>query len=367
MTANPAVLLVDDEPDTVRLVRKILQADGCSVFEAIDGDDALVLYHEQHPDLILLDIILPRRDGLAILREIRQTDPNTGIIMVSALTSERMTIDAMLAGADDYISKPFPLREMRVRIRQVLEKTTLRRENARLLAQLNRANARIRELVERFVPAEVTAEYMDSPEPPALGGKRQETTILYADIQGFTPLAESIPPDQLVEILNHYLGLAANAIQAEGGTLDKFMGDGVIGLFNAPTPQEDHALRAVRAALNIVTAFQQVAASGRSLSVGIGINTGDVVVGNIGTPKLMNYTAIGDAMNLSQRLQETAGHDEILIGSRTQELLHGQVPVQSLGPQAIRGRSEPILAYRVYQGLTGETLPKYTTTDNPWQ
>jgi len=347
MTANPIVLLVDDEPDTVRLMRKILQADGCEVVEAIDGDEALTAYREITPDLILLDIILPHRDGLDILREIRQTDLNTGIIMVSALTSERITIDSMLSGADDYISKPFQLREMRVRIRQVLDKTALRRENARLQSQLEQANARIRELLERYMPAPVMAEFMHSTEPPAMGGKRQETTILYADIQGFTPLAASIPSDQLIEILNRYLGLAATAMQDQGGTLDKFMGDGIIGLFNAPTLQVDHALQAVKAGLAIVAAFQAAAGSDPKLSVGIGINTGDVVVGNIGTPQLMNYTAIGDAMNLAQRLEEAAGPNEILIGPYTCELIRDAADVESLGPCQIRGRSEPITSYRV--------------------
>lgn len=356
MATNPVVLIVDDEPDTVRLVRKILQADGCHILEAADGEQALELYRHSHPDLILLDIILPRRDGLEILREIREADPITGIIMVSALTSERMTIDAMLAGADDYISKPFPLREMRVRIRQVLDKTALRRQNAQLQAQLDRANARIRELLERFMPAEVMAEFLDSPEPPALGGKRHEITILYADIQGFTPLAESMPPDQLVEILNRYLQLAADAIAAHGGTLDKFMGDAVIGLFNAPAPQEDHPLRAVRAGLEIVRAFRAAAAPERRLSIGIGINTGDVVVGNIGTPQLMNYTAIGDAMNLTQRLMELAGPDTILIGPRTYQLTGAQLVVEPLGLAQVRGRSEPVEPYRVKSIRSAESV-----------
>lgn len=365
MGSMPAVLLVDDEPDTVRLVRKILQADGCQVVEAAEAESALRLYHEIRPDVILLDIILPQRDGLEVLREIRQTDPYTGIIMVSALTSERMTIDAMLSGADDYMSKPFPLREMRVRIRQVLEKTALRRDNAQLQAQLDRANARIRELVERFVPAGVMAELMDRPEPPALGGKRQEASILYADIRGFTPLAESLPPDQLVEILNDCLQLGAKAIHAHGGTLDKFMGDAVIGLFNAPVPQEDHATRAVRAALDIVRAFEHAGASGRRLSVSIGVNTGDVVVGNIGTPQLMNYTAIGDAMNLSQRLQELAGPNEILIGPRTQALAGKRIVTEVLGVRSVRGRTEPISPYRVLLDQTQALLERREERHNP--
>ncbi len=347
MSQEPVVLIVDDEPDTVRLVRKILQADGCQIIEASDGDDALLLYRQKRPDLILLDIILHRRDGLEILHEIRQEDAVTGIIMVSALTSERMTIDAMLAGADDYISKPFPLREMRVRIRQVLDKTALRRQNAQLQCELDRANARIRHLLERFMPAQVMAEFMDSPEPPALGGKRQETTILYADVRGFTPLAESLPPDRLVEILNCCLQLAADAIQAYGGTLDKFMGDGIIGLFNAPAPQPDHPLRAVQAGLDMVRAFQGAATLGGSFAIGIGINTGDVVVGNIGTPQLMNYTAIGDAMNLAERLQEIAGPGEVLIGARTYALAGDHLVAEPLGLMPVRGHTEPVAAYRV--------------------
>jgi len=347
MAKTPVVLLVDDEPDTVRLVRKVLQADGCEVVEATDGDQAVAAYHELEPDLILLDIILPHQDGIEILKEIRQKDSVTGIIMVSALTSERITIDSMLAGADDYISKPFSLRTMRARIHQVLEKTALRKENARLQAQLEQANARIRELMERYIPATVRAELMGQPEPPSLGGKRQEITMLYADIQGFTPLSELLPPDRLVEILNHYLQLSATAIQAHGGTLDKFVGDGVIGLFNAPRLQEDHAQQAVQAGLDIVAAFQAAAVPERKLTVGIGINTGDVLVGNIGTPELMNYTAIGDAMNLAQRLEEMAGEDEILIGPRTYEFVQGQIAVETLGPRLVRGRSERITPYRV--------------------
>jgi class 3 adenylate cyclase len=364
MGANPIVLLVDDELDTVRLVRKILQADGCEVIEATDGDQAMEIYRKLAPDLILLDIILPQRDGLEILREIRHKDTVTGIIMASALTSERITIDSILAGADDYISKPFQLREMRVRIRQVLEKTALRRENARLQSQLARANARIRELLERYVAAEVMAEFLDSPEPPALGGKRQEITILYADIQGFTPLAESVPPDLLVEILNHYLQLAATAIRAHGGTLDKFMGDGVIGLFGAPIPQTDHPLRAVYTGLDIVKAFREAATPEHRLTVGIGINTGEVVVGNIGTPQLMSYTAIGDAMNLAQRLEDMAEPDQVLIGPHTYHLLRDQVIAEGLGPCQVRGRSEPIVPYQVLAIKAIDSIPQLAVPGN---
>ena len=158
---SPLVLLVDDEFDTLSLLPKIFRADGCDVDLASDGEVALSKFGEKQYDLILLDIILPHRDGLEVLRQIRKTDRDIGVIMISALTSERIVIDSMLAGADDYVSKPFQIREMRVRVRQVLDKVILRRANARLRAQLHCANLRIQELLERFVPVEARAEFMD--------------------------------------------------------------------------------------------------------------------------------------------------------------------------------------------------------------
>jgi DNA-binding response OmpR family regulator len=154
----PLVLLVDDEPDILRLISKILQADGYEIDLASDGGVALWKIGERQYDLILLDVILPHLDGLGILQEVRKTDPHTGIIMVSALTSERITIDALLADADEYISKPFQLRELRLRIQQTLAKVALRRVNLQLQTQLARANAQIRDLVERFVPVEARTE-----------------------------------------------------------------------------------------------------------------------------------------------------------------------------------------------------------------
>ena len=346
--ATPAVvLLVDDEPTTIRLLRQILKADGCEIVEAADGEEALTAYRAHKPDLIMLDIILPHRDGLDVLREIRKEDSSTGIIMLSALSSERITIDSLLSGADDYISKPFQLRAMRTRIQQVLDKTALRRENIRLQIALASANNRIRQLAEHYLPPGVMAEYMERAEPPALGGRRQIITVLFADLQGFTPLAETVSPDQLVEILNRYLQVVAGALARNGGTLDKFMGDGVMGFFNAPALQHDHADRAVRAARDIVFDCQQLFREGLELSVGIGVNTGEAVVGNVGTPQLMSYTAIGDTVNLAQRLQEMAGRNEVLTGPETRRSARATRSLESIGLRHARGRSEPINCYRL--------------------
>lgn len=349
MTQRPRVLLVDDEPETLSLVRKLLRADGFEVLTAEDGTRALKMFDEHKPDLVLLDIVLPHTDGIQVLKEIRRRDELTAVIMVSALTSERLLLESMLAGADDYISKPFPIKEMRVRIRKALDKSRLRRENARLQEELNRANARLRALFERYMPAPVAERLLTSSTLPDLGGTRQIVTVLFADLRHFTPLAEQMPPDHLMELLNFYLSEATEAILAYGGTLDKFMGDGLMAFFNAPVPQRRHALRAVSAAQEIHRRVREQGPNidGQHLQFGIGVHTGEAVVGNVGSRYLMNYTALGDTVNVANRLQEIAGGEQTLISESTYRLVAPHVEARHLGSRQLQGRAEPVDVYEL--------------------
>jgi len=345
----PCILLVDDEPATIQLIRKILQADGYQVIHAQDGLEALSLVAEFTPDLILLDIVMPHMDGMAVLRKVREQDKITGVIMASALSSENLVVQAMLDGADDFVSKPFVLKNVRVRIRQTLEKSRLRQENRRLQAELQRAHDKIRAILSRYMAATVVERLLTSPTLPSLGGERQIATVLFLDFCDFTPLSHRLEPDRVVDILNDHLALVTAAIQAEEGTIDKYVGDGVMALFNAPVAQPDHALRAVRAAAAIrdsVVAWGQTHQP--ALNVRIGIHTGETVVGNIGTPELMNYTAIGDTVNLAKRLQESGNDNSIVLSEHTAELLPPEVvQLMAVGHQTVKGRSTPVGVYRV--------------------
>jgi len=345
------VLIVDDELDTMRLLSKIVQADGHHVLEAMDGQAALEKYEQEHPDLILLDILIPEVDGIEVLKRIRSTDQVTGIIIVSALTSEKLMVEAMSSGADDYVSKPFTLKQIREHIHRVLERSHLRRENVRLQQELEMAHAKIRALFERYVPTPIAERLITAPGLPELGGERQVITILFADLRGYSPLAASMPPDALVEVLNHYLALAAEAVEAEEGTLDKFMGDSVMAFFNAPIRQDDHALRAVRAALRIQQACRaERRADQAALEFGIGIHSGEALVGNIGTVRFMNYTAVGEAVNLAKWLQEVAEGGQILMSGSTYEQVRQLVRARSLGPMRAKGHPLPIEVYAI-EGL----------------
>jgi adenylate cyclase len=206
---------------------------------------------------------------------------------------------------------------------------------------------RIRELFQRYVAPTVVERLIEGIEQVALGGKRQVVTILFADIRGFTSFSEMRMPEELVEILNRHLSLAAQAVLEQEGTLDKFMGDAVMALFNAPLPQPDHTLRAVRAAMAMqeaIAAYHRELDSEARLSFGVGINVGEAVMGNVGTAELMNYTAIGDSVNLARRLQENAEAGQILLSQSAYEAVREHVRVRALKPIKVKGRSgtEPV-------------------------
>jgi adenylate cyclase len=213
-----------------------------------------------------------------------------------------------------------------------------------------REKQNIRNLFQRYVSPAVVERLVDGRENLMLGGRRQDVAILFADIRGFSTFSENVMPEELVEVLNQYLALAVEAILTEEGTLDKFMGDAVMALFNAPLPQPDCTLKAVRAATAMQRAiayFNAGRASLRSLSFGIGIHFGPAVVGNIGTSQQMNYTAIGDTVNLAKRLQENAEAGEILLSQAAYEAVQSDVTVESLGPLVVKGRSAPENTYKL--------------------
>ena len=345
----PCILLVDDEPTTLLLIRKILQADGYQIVQAVDGLEALERVAEYAPDLILLDVVMPNMDGMAVLRKLREQDSVTGVIMASALSSENLVVQAMLDGADDFVSKPFTLKNVRVRIRQTLEKSRLRRENLRLQQELQIAHDKIRTILGRYMAAPVVERLLASPTLPSLGGERQIATVLFMDFCDFTPLSHQLQPDRVLDILNEHLALVAAAIVAEEGTIDKYVGDGVMALFNAPVAQPDHCLRAVRASVAIRDSVIEWAAQHQpALNVRVGIHTGETVVGNIGTLELMNYTAIGDTVNLAKRLQEEGDDNAIILSESTVSLLApDSVELTFLGKRTVKGRETPVGLYRL--------------------
>jgi class 3 adenylate cyclase/DNA-binding NarL/FixJ family response regulator len=218
--------------------------------------------------------------------------------------------------------------------------------------ELQMANDRLDYLLRRFVPASLAQKLIDEHNLPTLGGQRRTVTILFADVRGYTPLAEVLEPEALMALLNRHFALLGNLIKKHGGTVSRYAGDLMVAVFNAPEDQTHHALRAVRAAVEIRAAL--IEAGQRppegeewpiAMQFGIGINTGTAIVGYLGFEDRFDFTVIGDAVNVASRLSTIAHSGEVLIGPNTFEEIRGQVRTRSLGPMQLKGKSQPIHVY----------------------
>lgn len=206
-----------------------------------------------------------------------------------------------------------------------------------------------RRLFERMVSPAVI-EQLD-PNGLQLGGKRVDITILFADIRGFTSYSEQQSPEALVKVLNRYLAAAAEAVLDQEGTVDKFLGDAVMAWFNAPVPQPDHTLRAMRTALNIreaVFKLHSVLPPEAQLSFGVGIHYGEAVLGLIGTEKRLEYTAIGDSINTTKRIQENAAKNQVLISAEAYARVKDRVNATPYAPLMVKGKTQPVDVFELH-------------------
>src|SRR5436190_2439894 len=226
-------------------------------------------------------------------------------------------------------------------------------DNARLYQQLN-------ELFHGYIAPQVATSLLDNPPNAKLGAQKRDVTVLFADVHGFTGLSEQLPPEDLLELLTACLGVATDAILEQGGTIDKYMGDAVMALFNAPQHQPDHAWCAVKAAVSMQRKLQKLTAEWEhKIIFSIGLSTGEAVVGNIGSNSLRNYTAIGDTVNLAKRIQESAAPGQILVSQNTYALAIITAPagdgsgdednmvMSRLASISIKGRKKPATVYEV--------------------
>jgi adenylate cyclase len=220
--------------------------------------------------------------------------------------------------------------------------------------QERREKAFVRSVLDVYVSPAVIQEVIEGDVNLALGGQRRHLSVLFADVHGFTGLSERLAPEEVVAILGRFFARVSHVVLAHDGTLDKFIGDAVMAFWGAPADHEDHALRAVRAALEIQAAARELDREvqdryGERFAVGIGINSGAAVVGHIGSPERMSYTAVGDPVNVAARVQAMAGElgAEIVVTQFTYEQVKFYVESEPLGFHAVRGRHDPVALYRV--------------------
>ncbi|HEV8671348.1 MAG TPA: adenylate/guanylate cyclase domain-containing protein [Candidatus Limnocylindria bacterium] len=203
---------------------------------------------------------------------------------------------------------------------------------------------RLRDALRRYLGDSV-ADMVDArPSFVDVGGQTQTISVLHADVRGYTSMAEQLPPDRVVSLLLRYHGAAAKAIRGTGGTIDRFAGDAILALWNAPAPQPDHVRLALRGALAMRDAAREV---GSDLGYGIGVHTGEAMVGNLGSEQYQNFTAIGDTVNVAARLQGQAQAGEVVCSAAALVAAGEGVRTTALGTLELRGRRTPVEAYRV--------------------
>jgi adenylate cyclase len=373
-TDHGFLLVVDDEETNRDMLSRRLERRGYSVAIAEDGRQALEMITTQTFDLVLLDIMMPGINGLDVLRSLRAryTAADLPVIMATAKDQSSDVVEALHLGANDYVTKPFDFPVVLARLQTQLSLKRAMDEIQRLAKQLELRNQFIRATFCRYLTDEVVASLLDSPEGLQLGGEQRQVTILMADLRGFTSLSGRLAPEQVVAILNRYLGTMAEVIMQYQGTIDEFMGDTIFVIFGAPIWRMDHAQQAVACAVAMQLAMHVVNQQNRrdglpDVEMGIGVHTGAVVVGNIGSQKRTKYGVVGSHVNLTSRIESYTVGGQILISGATLREAGAIVRVNAQTQVEAKGIEKPLTLYEV-QGISGEYnlfLPEREDTLSP--
>jgi len=336
---NPLILAVDDEPANLALIRKLVTRLGYQLIEATNGEGALAAVNEHEPDLILLDVMMPDLNGFEVCRKIRAQPKLSGlpILLLTSLTAPEDKAVGLEAGANDFLAKPFEEVELIARLRSLLRTKALQ--------------DRLADVLGRYVSDSVADRVLQDPAGAMrLGGDRRTVTALFADLRGYTSLADSKPPEVLLALLNRYLSVATDVILGREGTVSDLLGDGIFAFFGAPVIHADDAKRAVVAALDVqaaVSAMDLPELPGVRLQTGIGVTTGEAIAGNVGSERRMHYTVIGDHVNVASRLQAAAGPGQILVDASTHSIVKDFVISQDLGSLRLAGKGEWVQAFNI--------------------
>src|SRR5260221_10651373 len=329
------VLIVDDDPDMADLLGRMLSHQGMQAQVATNGAAALELIAGSPPDLVLLDVQMPGPSGFDICRQLKSQEATAllPVVLVTALEDQDSRVLGIEAGADDFLSKPVRREELIARVKTLrrLHETRKELEGRRLAAEVQRKEE-IRKAFARYISPRlaerVLRESRGSEEVFRNLSNRAAVVALFADLRGFTRLSETVPVSSIVPMLNEYFAELTAAAHDNEGTVFSMAGDSLLVGFNVPVPQPDAAARAVSTGRAMIQRFAPVAARwqaehGLSTGIGVGIEAGEVVVGDVGAPSFMSYTIIGDPVNVAARLMQRAEPNEILVGPRAVLSLDG--------------------------------------------
>jgi class 3 adenylate cyclase len=349
--SQATVLVVDDDPFNRRMIVRALEKDGHSTIEAGDGVEGLALLQEHEPDVMLLDVEMPQIDGFGVLTAMKDLPvvSQTPVVMISGIDDQDAVVRCIELGADDFLPKPADARILRARVNAGL--------NKKRLHDLQRNHVRL--VFSRFLPEQIVDQVLAHGDMESLLAARRLTgTVMFTDLRGFTTFAENSPVEIVVEVLNQYLGEVTDAVLDAGGTLVGYLGDGVIAAFGAPIEASDHADQALRAAREIVgpriERFNRWLVKEKQISrkfkTGVGINSGPLMSGNVGSERRLEYTVIGDTINTAARVEAMTKDLEcaiLLTEEVVDELTERSEDLRFVEEVVPRGRSTPVRLWTV--------------------
>ena len=367
MRDPPLILVVDDVPDNVDIVQMRLESQGYEVVTAGDGLEALEKIREVLPDLVLLDVMMPKLDGIETVRRLK-ADPSLPfipVILVTAKADAKDVIGGLESGGDDYLTKPVDHAALSARVRAMLRIKALHdtvqdqakrlEDQAAQLAMWNstleeRVKAQLGELervgrLKRFLAPQLAEMIVSTGDEGILESHRRDIVVVFCDLRGYTSFAETGEPEEVWTVLREFHAAVGPLVTRFEGTLDHFSGDGLMVYFNDPLPCPDPAERAVRMAVAMRSTVGELMAGwrrrGHELGFGIGVAQGYATLGRIGFEERVDYTAIGTVTNLAARLCAEARDGEILVTARVAAAVEQVAALAAKGEVALKGLSRP--------------------------
>jgi adenylate cyclase len=366
MRNPPRILAVDDVAENLEILQLRLESQGYEVVLAADGEAALIAVRKQLPDLILLDIMMPKLDGIEVTRRLKADAslPFIPIILVTAKADDRDVVAGLDAGGDDYLTKPFEHAALIARVRSMLRIKELHDEVRLQAAQLADWNAKLEERVvtqlaeierigrlKRFLPTQIAKLVVSSGHERMLESHRRQVTVLFGDLRGFTAFSEISEPEEVMLVLREYHTVLGVLVDKFEGTVERFTGDGLLVIFNDPLPCPDPSIRAVQMAVEmrdeVAKLLVKWSRSGHDIGFGIGIAHGYATLGTIGYEGQFQYSVTGKVANLASRLCDEAKNGQVLIDINVFNAVETSADAEFTEELTLKGFSRPVKAFNV--------------------
>jgi class 3 adenylate cyclase len=375
MRTPPRILIVDDEPINLDILQTRLAVHGYEILTATDGEEALATARTQQPDLVLLDVMMPKMDGFDVCRHLKADAslPFTPIILVTAKADSKDVVAGLEAGADEYLTKPLDQAALVARVKSMLrikalhdtvqEQTIHLEAQSRELAEWNqtleqRVQEQLAELervgrLKRFFSPQLAELIVSSGDEKLLESHRREITVVFCDLRGFTAFSETAEPEEVMGVLREYHTALGTLIFRFEGTLERFAGDGLMVFFNDPLPCPNPSAQAVRMAVAMRQQMNELIEKwrkrGHQLGFGVGIAQGYATLGVIGFEGRFDYGAIGTVTNLAARLCDQAQSGQLLISQRVYAAVEELVKAEPAGELPLKGFGRPVPTFNVVE------------------